>query len=201
MAGARSVLLSILSAALLAGCSGMPEYVHVQDPSHPKHRTGWRIDPTLRLAVFPFADRSHDITEEPWFSEVRIYLAFVDELSNRYAFEMIDQEMLIDVMGEYGLSKTGIRDDRTVLSIAGDLDARIIISGSFTVIEDTIEINVKIFDVESGEMVAREWVFGASVRAISMTRELARKVLEHFDWGAVGESDLDDGVDKGGQIR
>ncbi|MFC1890540.1 hypothetical protein ACFL4G_12375 [Thermodesulfobacteriota bacterium] len=171
-----SLTLCIVSSLLLAaGCAGIKEhYLLKRVPVEP-------IDPGLSIMVFPIADRSPEISTAPWISEIRIYNTFVGELKEAYAFDLVDRGALLTALEEMNLRFIGSMDTQTKLRIAKALEAEILISCDYSIMGDMFELDARVFNVENGEVLTRESVFGGSAQAVPMAQRLANKVLKNFD--------------------
>jgi adenylate cyclase len=104
----------------------------------------------FRLAVLPFENLTKQ-TQNDWIGK-GIADSLTQSLSCVSAIRIIERAQLGQVMQEQELSLTGIIDDKSAVQVGKLLSANKLLSGSFQISKNTILINARIIDAETGEV-------------------------------------------------
>ena len=79
-------------------------------------------------------------------------------LSQSGRIEIVERARLLEVLNEAGLSQLGIIDERTAIQIGTAVGAQALIVGNFSVLENDLQINVRMFDANTGKVMTGEIV-------------------------------------------
>ena len=106
---------------------------------------------------------------------------FITSIVKSGRFDVVERAMLQKILSEQKLSATGIIDETSASQLGKILGVKVIISGSVLRIRDTVEINSRVIDVESGSIIAAENIRGnASTDLYGLVVELTAKIMRNF---------------------
>lgn len=104
---------------------------------------------TKSIAVIEFTDVNGDLTPEGRLLTERL----TTQLATTKEFSVIERSRLKEVIKELKLSLSGVIDPQTVKQVGKILGADAVLTGTLTIIGNKIEINARLVDVETGEII------------------------------------------------
>ena len=156
----------VFLAGLLCAAPGAP----ASRPAAPPRKT---------VLILPF----HVATEEPGYEALGEALQelLVADLSAFPEIEVVDRKHLDEVLKEHELSLSGLAEKATQIKVGRLLGARLLLSGTFTLVNSTIKINGHLFEVASSQLVRSREVTGKVEEWLDLERQLARRLVEDLD--------------------
>jgi TolB-like protein len=88
------------------------------------------------------------------------------------AVRVVERERLNQVLAELALSKTKFIDPKTAVRLGKGLAARYVLTGGYTVAGDAMRIDARVFEVETGKVLAAEKVEGKTSEFFALEKEL-----------------------------
>lgn len=127
------------------------------------------------IAVLYF-DNTSDIADlEPLRKGLADML--ITDLSKIKALRIIEREKLEELMKEIELSLSGIVDENSVKKIGKQLGAEFLLMGSYILLGDTMRIDARLVNVETGEITLAEMVQGTRKTIFEMENGLVKKLV------------------------
>lgn len=135
----------------------------------------------LRIAVLPFENLGKQ-KEYQWISE-GIADALSQSLSCVSSLRMIERTRLGQIMEEQSLSMTGVIDDAKMIQTGKLTSANCLLSGSYQISKNTILINLRVINAETGEVDKQKSVSvnGDINRIFDLYEQLSMLVVQKFD--------------------
>src|SRR5689334_10732556 len=84
----------------------------------------------------------------------------ITDLGQLGALRIVEREKLNQILAELKLSRSKFIDPKTAQRVGKGLAAQFILSGGYTLAGDTIRIDARVFNVETGAVVTSERVEG-----------------------------------------
>jgi len=109
-----------------------------------------------KLAVFDFTIQGDNTTMADMGSIVAEW--FVTALVREGRFDIIERTHLQKIINEQKLGMTGLVEESSAAQVGRVLGVKTIITGSVMTMANSIEVNARIIDVESGSIIAAEHV-------------------------------------------
>lgn len=101
----------------------------------------------------------------------------VTSLSKLNSVRVVERARLQEIIAEQNLGKTEFIDETTVVKLGKGISAHKIVAGSFTVLDDKIQIGVRLLSVETGEVELAESINGNKQDIFDLHGELSQKVV------------------------
>lgn len=106
---------------------------------------------------------------------------FITSIVKSGRFDVVERAMLQKIISEQKLATTGIIDESSAAALGKILGVRVVITGSFLKLRETIEINSRVISVESGSIMAAENIrTGADSDLHSLVDQLTAKIMRNF---------------------
>ncbi|MDY6905403.1 MAG: CsgG/HfaB family protein [Thermodesulfobacteriota bacterium] len=138
---------------------------------------------TRTMAILPFENNS--ITDAQKYNPLcnGLSVMLMTELSNisTEAFKLIEREKIRALLDEIALGQTGTIDPSTAARIGKLLGAQSIGFGAFMVLGKQVRIDLRIIQVETGELIMAESITGDTEDFLSLEHDLARKIAKTMD--------------------
>jgi len=140
----RVAVLCLLTAWLAAGCAGAP--ATRQTPSRaamPDNATVavWNLE---NLSIMP---GQGDEMAEFLTAEV------VETLKTRGGLQLVEREKLLLALEELNIGSSSLADQQTGLRIGRILGAQLMVFGAYQIIGDSMRIDLRMVEVESGKII------------------------------------------------
>jgi TolB-like protein len=97
----------------------------------------------------------------------------ITDLGQVQALRIVEREKLNQVLGELKLSRSKFIDPKTAQRLGKGLAAQFILSGGYTLAGDTIRIDARVFNVETGAVLTSERVEGKKDEFFALEKEIA----------------------------
>ncbi|MDG2185629.1 MAG: CsgG/HfaB family protein [Mariniblastus sp.] len=101
----------------------------------------------------------------------------VTSLSKLNSVRVVERARLQEIIAEQNLAKTEFIDETTVVKLGKGISAHKIVAGSFTVLDDKIQIDVRLLSVETSEVELAESINGNKQDIFDLHGELSQKVV------------------------
>ena len=101
----------------------------------------------------------------------------VTSLSKLNSVRVVERARLQEIIAEQNLGKTEFIDETTVVKLGKGISAHKIVAGSFTVLDDKIQIDVRLLSVETSEVELAESIQGNKQNIFDLHGELSKKVV------------------------
>jgi len=135
----------------------------------------WRLVPHPDLAFGDLYSLGR-ITVEGDLLAARI----IETLEDSGAYQVIERERIIDVLEELNLGTSPIVDESTRLKIGQIVGARYMVFGSYFVVADTMRLDLRLVDVETGNILKATKKTASSTNVfewLNIAREAARDLI------------------------
>jgi len=135
--------------------------------------------PRKTILILPF----HVATEEAGYEALGEGLQelLAADLSAFPELEVVDRRHLDKVLKEHELSLSGLTEKATQIKVGRLLGARLLLSGTFTLVDSTIKINGHLFEIASSRLVRSREVTGKVEQWLDAERQLAKRLVEDLD--------------------
>ena len=133
--------LTVLVLACFSGCASKPQV----DAPLLKNEV-------CTVAVWNLDNYSQPGTAAPDLGDL-LAAKIIETLEDSGAYKVIERERLINVLVEQNLSTTPIVDESTRLRIGRILGARCMVFGSYVVVADTMRLDLRLVEVETGSIL------------------------------------------------
>jgi len=97
----------------------------------------------------------------------------ITDLGQVRALRIVEREKLNQILTELKLSRSKFIDPKTAQRVGKGLAARFILSGGYTLAGDTIRIDARVFNVETGAVVTSERVEGKKDEFFALEKDIA----------------------------
>ena len=136
------------------------------------------------ISILHFINSSSD-EDSRWMSR-----AFADGLTSRLsspALTIVEREDLEAVLREQKLGLSGLTDEEGSLELGKILNVRQLVRGSYTVRDGNLEVNCRITDTESGEILFSIMKRGEALAYHDLEAALAVELGEYYGIPATGD--------------
>jgi hypothetical protein len=117
------------------------------------------IDARLRVALLPF-----DTPDPPSGSTESVYSHLLAAFWRQRRFQLVERERLDALLEEHKIARIELVDPRTRLSLGKILAAEGMLFGVMTEKPQSLEVFIRLVDVETGALLATEDVYGEDLR-------------------------------------
>ena len=97
----------------------------------------------------------------------------ITDLGQVQALRIVEREKLNQILTELKLSRSKFIDPKTAQRVGKGLAARFILSGGYTLAGDTIRIDARVFNVETGAVLTSERVEGKKDEFFALEKDIA----------------------------
>jgi len=97
----------------------------------------------------------------------------ITDLGQVKALRVVEREKLNQILAELKLSRSKFIDPKTAQRLGKGLAARFILSGGYTLAGDTIRIDARVFNVETGAVLTSEHVEGKKDEFFALEKDIA----------------------------
>ena len=104
------------------------------------------------VAVLDYEDLSPYNTEHPDLSEL-LTIRAIETIAEGNRFDVVERQHLAKVLDELNLGTSEVVDRQTRLKLGEITGARLMVFGSYQVIENQLRLDVRLVDVESGRVL------------------------------------------------
>ncbi len=104
----------------------------------------------------------------------------IETLKDSGTYEVIERERLILILEEQNLGTSAIVDESTRLKIGQIVGARYMVFGSYFVVADTMRLDLRLVDVETGNILKATQKTASSTNVfewLNIAREAARDLI------------------------
>jgi TolB-like protein len=126
--------------------------------------------PAHTLAVSTFADATGQADLAPLAKGLADML--ITDLSAVKSLRIVERARLAAALAEIDLSKSRFIDPKTAVKLGKGLAAEFIMTGGCAVVGPTLRIDVRVFKVASGEVVASEKIEGPKEQFFALEKDL-----------------------------
>lgn len=155
---------------LLLGYFSLPAYgLEVSPLLQPFQNLAQNTSQTYTLACLPLT--SHDSPAYPGLSHY-LQEKIMQGFTKIPAFTVIERDNIEGLLKEQGFSQSAFVDPAHQIEIGKLLGARLLIAGSYTTLQDTIEVSLRLIDAENGKVV---FTTENKLPHTEVTRELAHQ--------------------------
>lgn len=131
------------------------------------------------LAVGYFDNNSGDPGLDPLSRGLADML--ITDLSNVQALTLVEREKLNLALDELKLSKSKFIDPKTALKLGKGLSAKYLLVGGYTVVNDTLRLDARLFDVQAGKVLFSEGVSGTKDEFFALEKELVDLLVKALE--------------------
>lgn len=135
--------------------------------------------PPRTLAVSYFDNNSGSADLDPLARGLADML--ITDLGKIAALQIVERAKLNDVMKELDLSRSKFIDPKTALKLGKGLAAAYILAGGYLLSGDTLRIDVRIFDVTTGKVLAGDKVEGPKDDFFALEKDLVDILVKAVD--------------------
>jgi TolB-like protein len=105
----------------------------------------------------------------------------ITDLGQLRALRVVEREKLNQILGELKLSRSKFIDPKTAQRLGKGLAAQFILSGGYTLAGDTIRIDARVFNVETGAVLTSERVEGKKDEFFALEKDIADALIAALD--------------------
>ncbi len=169
---AEFVLIAMLSLGALIPAA---ESIRAQEPGAADDRPG--------VAVFPFENGGSYGPEREAMDAltVGIQQMLLTELARNSGLRIVERGMLRELLAEQDLGASGRVEPGTAAAIGRIVGARYVILGGFIDLFGDFNLNARIVDVETSEVLGAEQIRADRSRLFDMLFEMSEKITEIAD--------------------
>lgn len=131
------------------------------------------------LAVSYFDNNSGDAELDPLSRGLADML--ITDLGKLSALQIVEREKLNQILAELDLARSKFIDPKTAVKLGKGLSAAYILTGGYVVAGDVMRIDVRIFAVESGKIVASDKIEGAKSDFFALEKDLVDVLVKAVD--------------------
>jgi len=131
------------------------------------------------LAVSYFDNNSGDAALDPLARGLADML--ITDLGKLSELQLVERDKLNAILAELDLSKSKFIDPKTAVKLGKGLSAAYILTGGYLLVGDTMRIDVRIFAVESGKIVASDKIEGARDDFFALEKDLVDVLVKAID--------------------
>ena len=141
------------------------------------------VEDQQTIAVLYFEDLSADTEQSESLKKVlsSMMISFLSVSGN---VTIVERMRIQEVYAELELSKSKQFNQQTVAKIGKLLGARQLVLGSYFFFEDTLRIDARLVDVETGATVVSEGANGSSTEFTNLLSGVSEKILAKIDQNA-----------------
>lgn len=144
-----------------------------------------RIPGLQTLAVMDFQNNSVDASERYQPLQKGLASMMINHLSGTTDLRVIERERVQWLLEEQNFQSNPERvDPSTAVQTGKLLGAHAVITGSYTVHEDTMWLNARLVDVETGEILFSEKVLGKKNNFFELVEDLSKRLAAALHVGA-----------------
>ncbi len=154
--------LTALVLACISGCASVP-YVE---------------DGVRTVAVWDLVNYSQPGTVDSDLGEL-LAAKIIETLKDSGTYKVIERERLLLVLEEQNLSTTPIVDESTRLKIGQIMGARCMVFGSYFVVADTMRLDLRLVEVETGNILKATQKSASAVN-VSEWLKIAQKAAQEL---------------------
>ena len=107
----------------------------------------------------------------------------ITDLSNVKSIQIVEREKLEQIIQEQNLALTGIIDESTAAQVGKLLGAKLILTGSFLIMGETMRIDARLVDVSTGEVIMAEKIEGKKDTFFQLEKDLINNLLASLNLG------------------
>lgn len=101
----------------------------------------------------------------------------VTDFSRAEVLQLVERTQLKLILDELKLAKTGYLNKKTAQRLGRGLGAEFVITGTFTVVDETFVMNCRIFEVESGAILKSAQSTGEVADFVAVEKDVVEKLL------------------------
>jgi len=105
----------------------------------------------------------------------------ITDLGQVQALRIVEREKLNQILTELKLSRSKFIDPKTAQRVGKGLAARFILSGGYTLAGDTIRIDARVFNVETGAVLTSERVEGKKDEFFALEKDIADVLIKALE--------------------
>jgi len=105
----------------------------------------------------------------------------ITDLGQVRALRVVEREKLNQILAELKLSRSKFIDPKTAQRLGKGLAAQFVLSGGYTLAADTIRIDARVFNVETGAVLASEKVEGKKDEFFALEKDIADALIAALD--------------------
>jgi TolB-like protein len=105
----------------------------------------------------------------------------ITDLGQLRALRVVEREKLNQILDELKLSRSKFIDPKTAQRLGKGLAAQFILSGGYTLAGDTIRIDARVFNVETGAVLTSERVEGKKDEFFALEKDIADALIAALD--------------------
>lgn len=124
----------------------------------------------LRVAVLPFDNASTDKSLAPLGKGLQAMVT--TDLSQISRYDLVERARLLEIQKELSLQRTGAIDKATAAKVGKLAGASHLLTGSFTVVGDTMRIDARLFAVGTGKVLLADKVQGDKEAFFDLEKDL-----------------------------
>jgi TolB-like protein len=105
----------------------------------------------------------------------------ITDLGQLQALRVVEREKLNQILAELKLSRSKFIDPKTAQRLGKGLAAQFILSGGYTLAGETIRIDARVFNVETGAVLTSQRVEGKKDEFFALEKEIADALITALD--------------------
>ena len=105
----------------------------------------------------------------------------VSDLSKVPGLELVERDRLQALMDEMKLAETGFLDEATAQKLGSGVGARFVLTGSYSVVQDTFVLDARVIEVETGAIKKAADATGAVSDFVTVEKDLVEELVEGLD--------------------
>ena len=105
----------------------------------------------------------------------------ITDLGQVRALRIVEREKLNQILTELKLSRSKFIDPKTAQRLGKGLAAQFVLSGGYTLVADTIRIDARVFNVETGAVLTSEKVEGKKDEFFALEKDIADALIAALD--------------------
>ena len=147
--------------------------------AYPDHGlAGSKVGDKLRVAILDFESASTDAAMNSLGKGLQSMLT--TDLSQVGALQLVERQRLQDIQAELKLGQSSAFDKKTAAKVGKLAGATHLLTGTYTVVGDSMRIDARLFAVEKGEILLATQVEGETDAFFELEKDLARKIIRAF---------------------
>ena len=177
--GCACIIISIV--VILAGCTGVlggngktvssKQVMDVEVPEEEKKV----------VSVYKFEDRSIGTAKyKPW--QTGIPDMIMHSMSAIPYFKVMSRDYIREqVLEEQKFQLLGLTDEESAVELGKILNADYIVTGAFSVFQETLQVNARCIEIETGEIVSQAQTHGELGNFFMLQHEVSVQLAEHMN--------------------
>ena len=105
----------------------------------------------------------------------------ITDLSNVESIQIVEREKLEEIIQEQNLALTGIIDESKAAQVGKLLGAKLILTGSFLIMGETMRIDARLLDVSTGKVIMAKKIEGKKNSFFQLEKILVNKLISTLD--------------------